>query len=67
MPATVAEFNIEIDRQQKIYELEAERRKEEIRQGEIYEKERKEKLRLDIKRAREQQVAELLARKKKAK
>ena len=67
MPATVAEFNEEVERQEAICETHAETRRQADHQRTKYEEERKEKLLINIKRAREQQVAALLARKKQAK
>ena len=64
MPATVAGFDKEIQRQQNI---QAEEQREAAHQQQEWKDEIKAKLQSDIKRAREQQVAELPARKKQSK
>ena len=64
MPATVAGFDKEIQRQQNIR---AEEQREAARQQQEWKDEIKAKLQSDIKRSREQQVAELPARKKQSK
>ena len=60
-------INKEIERQQDLYERQAEKCNEAIRQQEKWDEETKAKLQRDIKRAREQQIAELRVRKKQTK
>ena len=59
--------NICLERQQNLYAKRVEERNEATRQREKWNEEIKAKLQRDIKRAREQQVAELRAQKKQAK
>ena len=67
MPATVTKFEAEIERQQDLNIKRAEEKAEADRQQQDWDDKLKAKLQRDIKRAREQQIAELHARKRQAK
>ena len=67
MPTTVEGFEQEVKKQQETYAKRVEERDEATRQQEKWKKEIEAKLQQDIKRVREQQVAELRARKRQAK
>ena len=67
MPTTVEGFEQEVEKQQELYTRRVEERDEATRQREKWKKEIEAKLQEDIKRAREQQVAELRARKRQSK